>query len=146
MREDADADAAADDRARSTPALAAAVAAARASTTGAEAIVLERVGSRDVEIRLPSAFTPLERIAVSAEGDLQRIVASYYNAAVAVAIRRCEEVEPGLFDREVDLSVLGGQQVRKGVLVSDEVVMWWNGGMGSKFSSGSFLFLLPVPP
>jgi hypothetical protein len=106
-----------DDRVRTTPALAAATAAARASTTGvgneedeaASGLMVERVGSRDMEIRLPPSFTPLERIAVSAEGDLQRIVASYYNAAVAVAIRRCQEVEPGLFDREVDLSVLGGQ-------------------------------------
>lgn len=98
---------------RQTPALAAAVAAARASTLREdddedEAVaVMERVGSKDVEIRLPDSFTPLERIAVSAEGDLQRIVAAYYNAAVTVAIGRCEEVEPGLFDREVDLAVHG---------------------------------------
>lgn len=78
-------------------------------------MLLERVGFKDVEIRLPSAFTPLERIAVSAEGDLQRIVASYYNAAVAVAIKRCEEVEPGVFDREVDLSVKGQVSERVGV-------------------------------
>lgn len=92
---------------RQTTALTAAVVAARASTAGAAAGIEERVGSRDVEIRLPASFTPLERIAISAEGDLQRIVASYYNAAVTVGIRRCLEVEPGLFDREVDLSVLG---------------------------------------
>lgn len=36
--------------------------------------IMERTGSKDVEIRLPEIFTPLERIAISAEGDLQRIV------------------------------------------------------------------------
>jgi hypothetical protein len=68
---------------------------------------MERVGFKDVEIRLPETFSPLERVALSAEGDLQRIISSYYNAAVTVSIKRCAEVEPGLFDREVDLSVLG---------------------------------------
>lgn len=68
---------------------------------------MERVGFKDVEIHLPETFTPLERVALSAEGDLQRIISSYHNAAVTVSIKRCAEVEPGLFDREVDLSVLG---------------------------------------
>jgi len=74
---------------------------------GIPAQIMERVGFKDVEIRLPETFSPLERVALSAEGDLQRIISSYYNAAVTVSIKRCAEVEPGLFDREVDLSVLG---------------------------------------
>ena len=36
--------------------------------------IMERTGAKDVEIRLPEIFTPLERIAISAEGDLQRIL------------------------------------------------------------------------
>lgn len=74
---------------------------------GIPAQIMERVGFKDVEIRLPETFSPLERVALSAEGDLQRIISSYYNAAVSVSIKRCKEIEPGLFDREVDLSVMG---------------------------------------
>ena len=69
--------------------------------------IVERVGFKDVEIRLPERFSPLERVALSAEGDLQRIISSFYNAPVAVTIKRCAEVTPEVFDREVDLSVLG---------------------------------------
>jgi len=69
--------------------------------------ISERVGSKDVEIRLPESFSPLERVALSAEGDLQRIISSYHNSAVTVRIKRCLEIEPGVFDREVDLSVMG---------------------------------------
>lgn len=39
---------------------------------------------------------------------------SYYNAPVGVTIKRCVELESGLFDREVDLSVFGevGRSIR----------------------------------
>lgn len=84
-----------------------AMAVAVAPTTLRPAEISERVGFKDVEIHLPDAFTPLERIALSAEGDLQRIISSYYNSAVSVDIKHCTEMEPGIFDREVDLSVKG---------------------------------------
>lgn len=88
-------------------AIPAAMAVAVPPTTLRPAEISERVGFKDVEIHLPDAFTPLERIALSAEGDLQRIISSYYNSAVSVDIKHCTEMEPGTFDREVDLSVKG---------------------------------------
>ena len=54
-----------------------------------------------------SEFTPLERIALTANGNLQRIISSYYNAAVEVDILRCERTGHSTYDREVTLSVAG---------------------------------------
>ena len=60
---------------------------------------------------LPSAslFTPEERIVLSANGNVQRLISSYYNATVSVQLLRNER-RPGAdseYEREVELSVLG---------------------------------------
>jgi hypothetical protein len=52
-----------------------------------EGRVQERMGSRDTEIRLSEAFTPLERVAISADGNLQRIVRCVCLACVYVGER-----------------------------------------------------------
>lgn len=50
-------------------------------------------------------FTPNERIALTATGNLQRIISSYYNSPVSVRCIRNVEVGDGIYDREVELSV-----------------------------------------
>jgi len=66
-------------------------------------------------------FAPLERVLLTANGNLQRIVSSYYDAPVRVEVLRCVEKEPrgaggsgagepscvAAFDREVNLLVSG---------------------------------------
>ncbi|KAL3933821.1 MAG: hypothetical protein SGBAC_010229 [Bacillariaceae sp.] len=50
---------------------------------------------------------PMDRIAVTANGNLQRIISSYYDAPVEVSLTRCNPI-PGVmggWDRQVDLSV-----------------------------------------
>ena len=57
-------------------------------------------------------FAPLERVLLTANGNLQRIVSSYYDAPVSVVVLRCvEKAMPSApncvaaFDREVELLV-----------------------------------------
>ena len=56
-------------------------------------------------------FTALQRIILSANGNLQRLVSSYYNSPVRVVTRKCQEVEQtegrSDFEREVELHVFG---------------------------------------
>lgn len=60
-------------------------------------------------LRLPAGFSPEERIVLTANGNLQRLISSYYNATVSVAVRRNARVpgSEGRYEREVALSVLG---------------------------------------
>ena len=51
-------------------------------------------------------FTPLERIAITATGNLQRIISSFYNCPVTVQCVKNEKVASGVYDREVEISVL----------------------------------------
>ena len=52
-----------------------------------------------------SSFTPLQRVVLSANGNLQRIVSSYYNAPVVVEVVRNDRVEEGMFNRLVCLKL-----------------------------------------
>jgi len=54
-----------------------------------------------------SDFTPLQRVVLSANGNLQRLVSSYHNAAVTVTTRYSHRVQSGLIEREVELSIMG---------------------------------------
>jgi chorismate-pyruvate lyase len=74
------------------------------------------MGWRATSVRLPDCFSPLERIVLTANGNLQRIVSSFYNAPVAVVIvqndRRAGQLSSSdsdllCFDREVHLTVAG---------------------------------------
>ena len=56
---------------------------------------------------LPAKFSPLERLLLTANGNLQRLISSYYNAPVTVTIVRNNQIDAGLFDREVVLRVFG---------------------------------------
>jgi hypothetical protein len=52
-------------------------------------------------------FSPLQRIVLSANGNLQRIVSSYHDSPVLVTTRYNRCVAPGRYERQVDLSVFG---------------------------------------
>ena len=51
-------------------------------------------------------FTPLERIALTATGNLQRIISSYYNCPVTVECVKNVKVAAGVYDREVKINVI----------------------------------------
>lgn len=52
-------------------------------------------------------FEPLERIALTANGSLQRVISVYYDSPVGVEIEYNIERAPRVFHRKVTLSVLG---------------------------------------
>ena len=52
-------------------------------------------------------FTPLQRVVLTANGNLQRIVSSYHNSPVSVQTRFSRRVAPGRYERQVDLFVFG---------------------------------------
>jgi chorismate-pyruvate lyase len=56
-----------------------------------------------------SLFSPEERIVLSANGNVQRLISSYYNATVSVQLLRNERRTgaDSEYEREVELSVLG---------------------------------------
>lgn len=56
-----------------------------------------------------SQFSPLERVLIAANGNLQRLVSSYLNSDVSVAVSYNRRVEHGKYEREVTLSVRSQQ-------------------------------------
>ena len=52
-------------------------------------------------------FTPLQRVVLSANGNLQRLVSSFHNSAVTIKSRYNRVVHRGLIEREVELIVFG---------------------------------------
>jgi len=75
------------------------------------------MSSRSTTVLLSDEFTSLERIVLTANGNLQRIVSAYHNKPVTVEIlynrlrnpdlhssaRTSEEPEPAIYDRQVEL-------------------------------------------
>lgn len=66
------------------------------------------MGGCETHVVVDGTFTPLERVVLTANGNLQRIMSAYYGAPVTVKVRRCDRVGDGkfgfgLYDREVDL-------------------------------------------
>ena len=79
---------------------------------GAPSAHLGDVGGTDLAADLalargPISFSPLERIVLTANGNLQRILASYHDAPVAVEVLAHERVRLGLWRRRVRLAVAG---------------------------------------
>ncbi|KXS21723.1 hypothetical protein M427DRAFT_130446 [Gonapodya prolifera JEL478] len=80
---------------------------------------------RETSLTLPPGFSPLERILLTANGNVQRILSAYYNSPVSVVIVRNRKIDgasnhvppPGItskpknalavFDREVRIECLG---------------------------------------
>ncbi len=65
-----------------------------------------------------SNLSPLDRIALTANGNLQRIFSSYYDAPVQVHVEKCERKESSnsIWLRTVNLSVFGQVRLNRGVL------------------------------
>eukprot|EP00981_Chlorochromonas_danica_P008143 scaffold2028_cov181-Ochromonas_danica.AAC.21 len=66
----------------------------------------------ETSVVLPGNYTAMERVILTANGNLQRILSAYYGAPVKVEMRKCVRVDAESFDREVDL-VLGNKIVVK---------------------------------
>ena len=65
---------------------------ADSSAVGVEAGLGDISGGLETTMEYLPRFTPMERIAITATGNLQRIVSSYYNSPVTVSCVRNEEV------------------------------------------------------
>lgn len=63
---------------------------------------------REITTVLPAGFTGLERIVLSANGNLQRLMSAYYNSPVSVEIIKNDRVgQTSIFEREVNLTCFG---------------------------------------
>ena len=67
---------------------------------------------RESSIFLPSNYTPLQRILLTANGNVQRILSSFYNSPVVVHIKYNRKIENGInevgvtYDRQVELKCM----------------------------------------
>lgn len=66
------------------------------------------MSSKNVFLQLPDAFSPLERMIIQANGNLQRILSAYYNAPSQVEIISNEvvnslEINNILFKRKITM-------------------------------------------
>eukprot|EP00747_Dinoflagellata_sp_TGD_P018847 gnl/TRDRNA2_/TRDRNA2_126774_c2_seq1.p1 gnl/TRDRNA2_/TRDRNA2_126774_c2~~gnl/TRDRNA2_/TRDRNA2_126774_c2_seq1.p1 ORF type:complete len:370 (+),score=66.05 gnl/TRDRNA2_/TRDRNA2_126774_c2_seq1:83-1192(+) len=59
--------------------------------------------------RTLAKFTPLQRVAITANGNLQRLMSSYHNAPVTIGLVYNRKTSEGAYDRQVTLSVCGKQ-------------------------------------
>eukprot|EP00126_Sphaerothecum_destruens_P003834 Sdes_comp17625_c0_seq2m6890 len=72
------------------------------------------MGVREMGFKLPAGFKPLERVLLTANGNFQRIVSSYYNEPVFLDIvynRKREDSPPDcpVYDRQITLTCKGQQ-------------------------------------
>lgn len=65
------------------------------------------MGNFETDIQVCGNFSSLERVVITANGNLQRIMSAYYGAPVTVKINKCIKVSADVFDREVELMVDG---------------------------------------
>ncbi|KAJ1454185.1 hypothetical protein M885DRAFT_522367 [Pelagophyceae sp. CCMP2097] len=68
-------------------------------------------GALDTDVSLlassDATFTPLQRVALTANGNLQRIISSYHDARVDVRVVRGVKLKAGLYERAVVIDVRG---------------------------------------
>ena len=64
----------------------------------------------ETSVVIPLSFSPLERIILTANGNLQRILSAYYGSTISVVIKKCERVDFARYDREVDI-LMGSQLI-----------------------------------
>ncbi|TPX60690.1 hypothetical protein PhCBS80983_g01651 [Powellomyces hirtus] len=70
------------------------------------------MSSRETSVLIPEGYTPLERILLTANGNVQRILSAYHNAKVTVEILKNELASslddvPAIFHRKVLLIIKG---------------------------------------
>jgi len=98
--------------------LGAAAASALASSVGEGGVAYgpnnfgDIMGGLETHVMVSSGddFSPMERIVLTANGNLQRIMSAYYGTSVSVEVKRCEKIEQRLYDREVDLVIGHGSE------------------------------------
>jgi len=64
---------------------------------------------RTTSISLPSGFTPTERLLLTANGNVERIVSSYYNMPVTLYVMLNHQRNPAVYDRQVAMMMNGKQ-------------------------------------
>ncbi|CAO3699870.1 unnamed protein product [Rhizopus stolonifer] len=67
----------------------------------------EEVSSKNVFLKLPNEFSPMERMLLQASGNLQRLLSAYYNIPSHVEIVRNKTVKQNLvhveYEREINM-------------------------------------------
>lgn len=59
----------------------------------------------DMSIMSNISFTPMQRVVLTANGNFQRIVSSFFNQAVSVTVIKNLRIRAGLYEREVVISI-----------------------------------------
>lgn len=63
----------------------------------------------ETSVLIDGSYEPLERVVLTANGNLQRIMSAYYGKPVVVDVIKCDKIGEREYDREVDILV-GGQK------------------------------------
>eukprot|EP01040_Poterioochromonas_malhamensis_P004511 gene4511-4835_t len=63
------------------------------------------ISDRSVNIYINGNFTPIERIVLSANGNLQRILSAYHGTPVHIDVLKCVMLDSNTFHREVNLMI-----------------------------------------
>ena len=61
----------------------------------------------ETSVVIDGSYEPLERVVLTANGNLQRIMSAYYGSSVVVDVLKCDKIGEREYDREVDLLVDG---------------------------------------
>ena len=76
------------------------------------------MGGCETNVIINGKFSPLERIILTANGNLQRIMSAYYGAPVIVDVIKTSRLENKCYDRKVNLLVNDKVRLEK-ILVMD---------------------------
>ena len=63
------------------------------------------MGGCETHVTVEGALTPMERVVMTANGNLQRIMSAHYDAPVIVRVLKCDRLNSTTFGRHVDLVV-----------------------------------------
>jgi hypothetical protein len=65
------------------------------------------MGGCETHVTIDGSLLPMERVALTANGNLQRIMSAHYDAPVYVHVLKCDRLNATTFDRHVNLVVDG---------------------------------------
>jgi len=103
-------------------------AATAAATAGTAATELGSLGDimapATTYLKLPDGFTPLQRMLLTANGNVERIVASYYAAPVTTYVSLNHKREHCVYDRQIALLVFGQQFMSAKSTIFFTDIMW----------------------
>ena len=63
------------------------------------------MGGCETHVTVEGSLTPMERVVMTANGNLQRIMSAHYDAPVFVRVLKCDRMNSTTFGRHVDLVV-----------------------------------------